>query len=70
MAEGVGAALQPRLSVDASDRRIAVVSLDGVLPPRRIALYWHRERRQDEAIMRFVSALLIQCGREAEAAAL
>jgi DNA-binding transcriptional LysR family regulator len=61
VAEGVGAALQPRLSVDEADPRVAVIPLDGVLPARRIALYWHRERKHDGAIKRFLAALLAEC---------
>jgi DNA-binding transcriptional LysR family regulator len=61
VAEGMGAALSPRLSVDESDGRIAVIPLDGVLPARRIALYWQRERKQDVAIRQFLAALQAEC---------
>jgi DNA-binding transcriptional LysR family regulator len=39
-----GAAVLPRLAVE-DDPRIAVVDLGGAVPPRIIALAWHRDRR-------------------------
>jgi DNA-binding transcriptional LysR family regulator len=68
VAEGVGASIQPRLSVGPPNARVVAIPLDGVLPPRRIALYWHRERKHDESIRAFLSALLAECGREEEPA--
>jgi DNA-binding transcriptional LysR family regulator len=62
VAHGLGAALMPRLAVNAEDARIAAIELDGTLPPRRIALYWHRERRESRPVMRFVAALEATCG--------
>src|SRR5262249_26310851 len=61
VAQGVGAAIMPRLAVNQNDRRIAIVGLGDALPPRRIALYWHRDRRQAVAIMRFLAALEATC---------
>jgi DNA-binding transcriptional LysR family regulator len=63
VADGAGAALMPRLAVNTSDSRIAVVELDGALPARRIAAYWHRDRRQTDAISRFVAAVGAACQR-------
>lgn len=60
VAEGLGAHLYPRLSV-VEDPRLAVVPLDGILPARRIVLYWHRRRKQDQEIRQLVAALLAQC---------
>jgi DNA-binding transcriptional LysR family regulator len=56
-ARGVGAAVMPRLVVNDNDPRITIVGLDGVLPPRRVVLYWHRDRRETSEIMRFLAAL-------------
>jgi DNA-binding transcriptional LysR family regulator len=56
-ARGVGAAIMPRLAVNENDPLVAVVGLDGVLPPRRVVLYWHRDRRELSGIMRFLAAL-------------
>ena len=46
VAQEGGAAILPGLAVDPDDPRIAVVALDGLLPARRIGLYWHAQRRQ------------------------
>jgi molybdate transport repressor ModE-like protein len=67
VAEGMGAALAPRLSVIEGDPRIAVICLDGILPPRRIALYWHRKRRHDGAVRSFLAALRAECARTQKA---
>jgi DNA-binding transcriptional LysR family regulator len=56
-ARGVGAALMPRLAVNDNDPLVATVELDCVLPPRRVVLYWHRDRRETAGIMRLVGAL-------------
>ncbi|HMJ04437.1 MAG TPA: LysR family transcriptional regulator, partial [Conexibacter sp.] len=53
-AAGVGAAIVPRLSVNETDVRTIAVALDGVVPPRVIGLYWHRERRRLPAYEAFV----------------
>ena len=45
---GVGAAVLPRLSVDASDDTIVALPLDDVLPARPIGIFWHAKRRQNE----------------------
>jgi hypothetical protein len=43
--------------------------MEGILPSRRICLYWHRERRDDEGIKQFLAALEDTCGApEAELA--
>ncbi len=52
---GVGAALVPLLSVDPSDR-VAVLGLDAIVPPRRIAIAWHRDRYRSPAARAFVEA--------------
>jgi DNA-binding transcriptional LysR family regulator len=57
VAEGLGAALQPSLSVDDRDPRTTSVNLDGILPPRRIALYWHEGRRHLGPISALLAAL-------------
>jgi DNA-binding transcriptional LysR family regulator len=43
-ASGTGAAILPRLSVDADDPAIAIVQLGRLLSPRRMGLFWHRDR--------------------------
>jgi molybdate transport repressor ModE-like protein len=63
VAHGVGAALMPRLAVNERDPRIAIIPLGDALPPRRIALYWHRDRKEISSIMRFLDAVARACGQ-------
>ncbi len=53
VATGLGAAVMPRLAVDLEDTRVRVVGLDS-LPPRRIAIGWHRDRYRSPAMAAFV----------------
>jgi len=55
VAAGVASAILPRLAVDPDDPRIRIVRLDHMLPPRRIALTWHRERYHSSAFHAFVA---------------
>ncbi|HEY4190725.1 MAG TPA: LysR family transcriptional regulator [Candidatus Limnocylindrales bacterium] len=48
---GLGTALVPLLAVDPTDRATVVIPTD--LPPRRIALIWHRDRYRSPAAMAF-----------------
>ena len=54
-AAGFGVALMARLAVNPCDCRTAIVDLDGLIPPRRIAIAWHRDRVTNEALDAFVS---------------
>jgi molybdate transport repressor ModE-like protein len=63
VAEGMGIALMPRLTVDLSDARISAVELDNLLPPRVIGLAWHRDRRLSPAVRAFVEVAAAVCGR-------
>jgi DNA-binding transcriptional LysR family regulator len=53
VAAGFGAAIVPRLTVDADDPRIHVIELEDV-PPRMIAMAWHRDRHRSPAARAFV----------------
>jgi DNA-binding transcriptional LysR family regulator len=53
VAAGFGAAIVPRLTVDTDDPRIQVVELEDV-PPRMIAMAWHRDRHRSAAARGFV----------------
>ena len=53
---GLGTALVPLLAVDVSDPSIVVLPTD--LPPRRIALLWHRDRYRSPAARAFVDIAL------------
>jgi DNA-binding transcriptional LysR family regulator len=56
VAAGVGAALLPRLSVDAGYPGVRAIALGSRLPPRRIGLAWHRDRDLPPAAAEFVAA--------------
>jgi molybdate transport repressor ModE-like protein len=65
VAAGLGVALVARLTVDEADPRIRVVALDPPIPPRRIALAWHRDRHRTAAARAFVELAAEVC-RELE----
>jgi molybdate transport repressor ModE-like protein len=44
VANGLGAALVPRLAVDTDDDDVAVVDVGDRLPPASLGLFWHRDR--------------------------
>ena len=54
VAAGAGVALVPELAVDPNDDRVAVVHLGPKVPPRVIALAWHRDRYRLPAAEAFV----------------
>ncbi len=54
-AAGVGVALMPRLAVNRYDDRTRMIDLSAFIPPRQIAIAWHRDRRQSEAFDAFIS---------------
>ena len=51
---GFGVALVPLLATDRNDERVSVLELDPEIPPRRIALVWHRDRHRSPAARAFV----------------
>jgi DNA-binding transcriptional LysR family regulator len=63
VAQGVGIALMPRLTVNLSDARIRAVGLDGKVPPRVIGLAWHRDRRLSPAVHAFVETAAASASR-------
>jgi DNA-binding transcriptional LysR family regulator len=56
---GLGIALVPSLAVDMTDPAIVVIPTD--LPPRRVALIWHRERYRAPAARGFVDIAVDVC---------
>jgi DNA-binding transcriptional LysR family regulator len=60
VAAGVGAAVMPSLAVDSRREDITTIDLTGLLPPLRVALFWHRDRRS-EAVDTFCAAALEAC---------
>lgn len=61
VAAGMGVALVPRLTVEPDDPRIVVLELEDDVPPRRIALVWHRDRHRSPAARAFVEAAQTVC---------
>lgn len=60
---GLGVALMPLLAVAPGDRSIVAIPTD--LPPRRVALIWHRERYRTPAARAFVEIARDVCGEHA-----
>ena len=58
---GFGVALVPLLATDPKDERIRVLELDPEIPPRRIALVWHRDRHRPPAARAFVDVAVEVC---------
>jgi DNA-binding transcriptional LysR family regulator len=54
-AAGLGVALLPRLAVDLDDPRTTVIEVGSIVPPREIAVIWHRDRAASEAVRAFVA---------------
>lgn len=68
---GVGVSVSPLLTVEEDDERIAVVDLQGRIPPRVIGLVWHHDRHRTPAADAFVESATAVCrtlGAEPEAA--
>lgn len=61
VAAGMGVALVPCLTVEPADPRIAVLDLEDDIPPRRIALVWHRDRHRTPAARAFAEAAQAVC---------
>ena len=64
-AAGRGVALMPRLCVNRSDGRTAIVELGDLVPPREIAVAWHSDRGASDALEAFV-ALSLEIGTALE----
>jgi DNA-binding transcriptional LysR family regulator len=70
VAAGEGVAVVPRLTIDTADPRIAVFPVPE-LPPRRLAIVTHAERRLRPAAQRLIDTVLEVCAdREASGAEL
>jgi DNA-binding transcriptional LysR family regulator len=54
VAAGAGVGLIPRLAVDENDERVVAIELGPKVPPRVIALAWHRDRYRPRAAEVFV----------------
>jgi len=68
---GVGISVSPLLTVDEDDPSVALVDLQGRIPPRVIGLVWHHDRHLSPAAEEFVqtaSAVCRELGAEPAAA--
>jgi DNA-binding transcriptional LysR family regulator len=54
VAEGLGAAIEPRLVVDPRDRDVRMLPFGPRIPPRTLVLAWHRDRYRSQAAQAFV----------------
>ena len=61
VAAGVGAALVPSLTMDATDPRTVLIELGDTIPPRLLGIVWHRDRYQSEAASAFVEFARAVC---------
>lgn len=71
VAAGAGIALIPTLAVDPNDKRVVAVGLGSKVPPRVIALAWHRDRYRlpaAEAFVELAKELCDELERSAEPA--
>jgi DNA-binding transcriptional LysR family regulator len=62
VAAGAGIALIPKLAVDPNDERVVVLELGPRVPPRVIAIAWHRDRYRLPAAEAFVELARELCG--------
>ena len=70
VAAGLGVALTPLLAVDQSDPKVRIVLLADPMPPRVVAIVWHRDRYRPPAAATFVdtaAAVAAAIEREADA---
>ena len=61
VASGLGVALMPLLAVNPHDPRTNVIDLNELIPPREIAIAWHKERVKTAAVEEF-AALVVEIG--------
>ncbi len=60
-AAGLAAAIMPLLAVDPTMRETEIVGLDGLLPDRRIVLYWHSDRLRRPVLDSFAETVKGVC---------
>lgn len=66
VASGMGNAIMPRLALDANDPEVAGLVPSPPLPPRIIAIAWHRDRHRSAAALAFVEMARELAGEIAE----
>lgn len=68
VAAGMGVSIAPRLTVEPRPEGVAVRELGSAVPPRLLALAWHRDRYQSAAARAFVATAREVCSELADAA--
>jgi len=63
VAAGLGSAVLPSFALDLPDPRLVVIDAGRHLPPRRIALAWHRDRVGTPAMHALIHALETACAQ-------
>ena len=58
---GVGIAVTPRLTVDFNDPTCVALPLEGLVPPRRLVLLWHKDRYRSPAALGFSEVAVEAC---------
>jgi molybdate transport repressor ModE-like protein len=66
VAEGLGAAILPRLALHLPDPRLVAVDASRHIPPRRIGLAWHRDRDHPPAMHALIESINAQAEQTAE----
>jgi len=61
IAAGLAYGLLPLLAVDETDPKISVLPVDPPVPPRRLAVVWHADRRLTPRVARFVDTAAEVC---------
>jgi DNA-binding transcriptional LysR family regulator len=68
VAEGLGAAVLPRIALQLPDPRIVAIDASRHIPPRRIGLAWHRDRDHPPAMCALIESISAQAGPARQAA--
>lgn len=63
VAAGLGAAIVPELAVDPNAEGVVVREVGAIVPPRVLALAWHRDRYRSPAAIGFVEAARQVCAQ-------
>jgi DNA-binding transcriptional LysR family regulator len=62
VAAGLGVAIVPRLAVEPWDTRTVAIGLEGVVPERQVAIFWHGDRVHGDALEVFCKAATAVAG--------
>jgi DNA-binding transcriptional LysR family regulator len=58
---GLGVAVTPRLTVEFNDPTCVALPLEGIVPPRRLVLLWHKDRYRSPAARGFTDVAVDAC---------